>query len=355
MANDAGRTTAAMQGGGFYNRNSGLQAANLTSALPLFEEAARSVPIDGAASLVIVDYGSSQGRNSMRPMRAVIDILRARAGSERPVEVVHTDLPSNDFAALFTTLRDDPESYLAGQPGVFPSAVGRSYFEPVLPPESVHLGWSSNALHWLSRNPADTPDHGWAIFSSSDTVREAVERQLADDWSRFLLARSSEMRPGAKLICQFMAQGPDSHGFEWMAGEMWASVLDMVRDGLLTPDEQLHMTCPSAARSVESIEAPFVDGLFAGLSLDHLSVVQAPDPYWAAYCENGDAQQLGRSWANMMRAANGPSFAAGLAPGRDSSAIFDHLFGRLATRVAADPQQSRSFNVMVVVGKAGSA
>jgi CRISP-associated protein Cas1 len=28
------------------------------------------------------------------------------------VQVVHTDLPSNDFASLFKTLHDDPESYL---------------------------------------------------------------------------------------------------------------------------------------------------------------------------------------------------------------------------------------------------
>src|SRR3546814_5855694 len=73
----------------------------------------------------------------------------------------------------------------------------------------------------------------------------------------------------------------------------------------------------SAGRSVEQIEEPFKNGLFAGLSLDHVSVVQAPDPYWEAYSQNGDAQQLGRSWAAMMRAANGPNFAAALAPDRN--------------------------------------
>lgn len=353
MAKDDRRTTAAMQGGGFYNRNSSHQAANLTSALPLFEEAARSVPIEGGEALTIVDYGSSQGRNSLRPMRAAIEALHARAGEQRPIEVVHTDLPSNDFASLFTMLSDDPESYLAGRPKVFASAIGRSYFEPILPPGRVHLGWSSNALHWMSRNPIDAPDHGWAVLSGSAAVREAVEKQLDDDWRKFLTARASELRDGAKLVCQFMGRGPDSHGFDWMAGEMWRAVLEIGRDGLLTAEEQLHMTCPSAGRSVEAIEAPFADGLFAGLSLEHISVVAAPDPYWDAYSESGDAQRLGRAWADMMRAANGPSFAAGLAPGRDSGPVFDELFARLAARVAAAPQRSQSFNVMVVVEKAG--
>jgi cyclopropane-fatty-acyl-phospholipid synthase len=343
-----------MQGGGFYNRNSGLQAANLTSALSLFEAAARSIPIDGAGPLVVADYGSSQGRNSLRPIRAAIETLRARGGAGRPVEVIHTDLPSNDFASLFTMLSDDPDSYLAGQTDVFASAVGRSYFDPILPPGRIHLGWSSNALHWLSRNPVDAPDHGWAIFSASDAAREAVERQLDDDWRRFLLARASELREGGKLVCQFMGRGPDSHGFEWMADALWRTVMEMVGEGLLSPGEQLRMTCPSAGRSVEAIEAPFAGGRFAGLSLNHLSVVRAPDPSWDLYCENGDPRQFGRAWADMMRAANGPSFAAAFGTDRDCGPVFDELFARLAARVASAPQRSESYNVMIVLEKVGS-
>src|SRR3546814_6374884 len=71
--------------------------------------------VDGDRPLVIVDYGCSQGRNSMAPMRAAIEALRVRTGEGRAVEVVHTDLPSNDFTYLFTTLDDDPGSYLSGQ------------------------------------------------------------------------------------------------------------------------------------------------------------------------------------------------------------------------------------------------
>jgi hypothetical protein len=125
----------AMEGSGFYNRNSNLQAAGIELALPLFEDAAQTVHVDEESQtpLVIADYGSSQGRNSMRPMRLAIETFRKRFGPDRAIEVVHTDLPSNDFTSLFTTLQEDGDSYLAGQSRVFPSAVGRSYFEPILP------------------------------------------------------------------------------------------------------------------------------------------------------------------------------------------------------------------------------
>lgn len=343
-----------MQGGGFYNRNSSQQAANLTSAVPLLEEAARSVPIEGAGSLVMVDYGSSQGRNSMRPMRAGTEVLRARAGSDRPIEVIHTDLPSNDFTSLFTMLSDDPDSYLAGQERIFVAAVGRSYFDPIISPGRVHLGWSSNAIHWMSRNPILVPDHGWAIFSASVAAREAVESQLAEDWQRFLLARSSELRHGARLVCQFLGRGPDSHGFEWMSDAFWQTVLDMERDRLLTPNELLRLTSPSAGRSAEQIGAPFRGGHFAGLSLNHVSLVEAPDPYWERYCEVSDAQQLGRAWADMMRAVHAPTIVAALAPERESGPLLDEFFDRLAARVAASPRRSSSYNIMLVLEKVGS-
>lgn len=342
---------AAMQGAGFYNRNSTLQARTLTSALPLFEAAAASISVKGEEALVIVDYGASQGLNSMLPIGVAIDKLRARTAADRPIEVVHTDLPSNDFASLFSVLADGPSSYLLGRGDIYPAAIGRSYFGAILPPGRVDLGWSSNALHWMSRSPVNVPDHGWAVFSESQQARDAVDRVLDEDWRSFLLARSTELRAGGKLVCQFMGRGTARHGFEWMAGSFWQSLLDMHREGMLTPDELLRMTCPSAGRSIEQVQAPFEAGVFAGLSLNHLLVVQNPDPFWEAYVQDGDAVRLGRAWATAMRAANGPNFTAGLNSQRDPEAFLDALSDRLAARIAADPQRSESHMVIVGIEK----
>lgn len=339
--------TAAMQGGGFYNRNSALQAANIGSAVPVFVRAANEITV-AAATLGIADYGASQGRNSMVPMAGAIDALRLRVGPDRPIMVSHVDLPANDFNSLFGLLDHDPASYLMGRANVFPVAIGRSHFGPVLPPASVDLGWSSNALHWLSQNPCPVPDHGWGVFSASAQVRDAIDRQLDTDWVNFLSARSHEMRPGGQLICQFMGRGPDSHGFEWMANAFWQSWVDVAAAGLVTQAELAGISAPSAGRSRDQIEAPFRDGRIAGLTLVDLAVVQAPDPYWAAFQQSGDAVQLGRVWANMMRAANGPSFAAALDPER-RNIVLDAVTERLAARIAADPQPSTSYNVIVVM------
>jgi SAM dependent carboxyl methyltransferase len=116
-----------MEGQGAYNRHAAQQAAGGAWALPLLEQAAQQVllpPPDIPA--VIVDYGSSQGKNSLRPIQAAITVLRQRLGDQLPISVVHTDLPGNDFSSLFHTLEDDQDSYLgANQPFLLRRSAGR--------------------------------------------------------------------------------------------------------------------------------------------------------------------------------------------------------------------------------------
>lgn len=56
--------------------------------------------------------------------------------------------------------------------------IGKSFYEQVLPPNSVNLGWSSYAAVWLSRPPAVIPD---SIFPACATgaARVAFEQQAA--------------------------------------------------------------------------------------------------------------------------------------------------------------------------------
>ena len=104
---------APMEGKGAYNRSSRVQAAGSLPAVTLLEQAARAVPLSAPPQAVfIADYGASEGRNSLKPMAVAIGVLRERLGRERPLFVLHTDLPGNDFAALFETLATDPDSYL---------------------------------------------------------------------------------------------------------------------------------------------------------------------------------------------------------------------------------------------------
>jgi hypothetical protein len=81
-----------MEGKGSYNKYAKLPAGGAALALPLLEKAAEHVVLDRSSRpIVIADYGSSQGKNSLAPMRLIIRTLRPRIGQDRPIMVFHID------------------------------------------------------------------------------------------------------------------------------------------------------------------------------------------------------------------------------------------------------------------------
>ena len=79
--------------------------------------------------------GRRRARNSMAPMAKAVSALRARLGPDRAISVVHTDLPGNDFTALFRDACADAPGELSQRPIARPSPSlwARSYFEQILP------------------------------------------------------------------------------------------------------------------------------------------------------------------------------------------------------------------------------
>jgi hypothetical protein len=335
---------AAMEGRGAYNRSSKVQSEGLLAALPLLEEAARTVALsDAPHSVVIADYGSSQGQNSLAPMRAAIATLRRRVGADRPISVVHADMASNDFSTLFATLENDPDSYLISDPATFATAVGRSFYRQILPPESVTLGWSSWAVQWLSETPAPIPDQVQIAFSADAGAKEAFERRAARDWENFLEARSRELRRGGALVLVTMATTDDGDfGYRAVVAAIYGGLLDLVREGFLSGEELARMAIPTVARQRADFLAPFAaTGDFRGLAVARLDIFEGADWIWGAYEQERDPATFGRRWAAFNRASVFPTMAIGLNAGSDErrrAEFFDRLEHAVARKLAAKPE-----------------
>ncbi|QRM56906.1 SAM-dependent methyltransferase [Sinorhizobium sp. BG8] len=328
-----------------------MQATGIAALLSLWEDACRTVDL-GQGPATIVDFGSSQGRNSMTPMRVAIDTLRARLGPSVPIEIVHTDLPSNDFPALFEALVSDPNSYMIGASDVFPFAIGRSYFTPLLPPQRMHLGWTTWALQWMSSSAIKAHDHILAGMSVLPSVVSAVAKQQAGDWECFLKLRSVEMRPGAKLIAGFTARTAAGTGWEWPLGELWSAVVEMGEDGLFSEEELNQLTIPIGLRTLEDIKAPFVQSeYFADLHLEHLDLINVSDPFWEEFERSGDKATFAKHHADMMRAWSGPVIASLIAERRKRTELVNELFSRLESRLSENPRPHQPYMAAVVLSK----
>jgi hypothetical protein len=338
-------TPAAMEGQGRYNRSSQVQAAALSPAVPMLERAARAAPLPvGRLPIVVADYGSSQGHNSLAPMSVAIDVLRERAGREQPIWVVHVDLPGNDFTALFETLRSDPQTYLKRDAAVFASAVGRSFYEQVLPTGTVTLGWSAWAVQWLSQAPGVIPDQVQVALSSDAEAKNAFHRQAAEDWRRFLVARGRELCEGGNLVVLTMAV--DEHGefgYRPLLQAMYASLVKMVESGFLSEEELRRMAIPTVGRSREEFLAPFgAEGSFAGLRMEETEVFLGEDHIWADYQRDGDPRSFGVRWAAFSRASVFPTLAEALKSDGESgrsAAFITQLESMTAAQLTEHPER----------------
>jgi hypothetical protein len=334
-----------MEGHGVYNSSSRVQASGLSPAVPLLEQAARTVALpESSQPVVIADYGSSQGHNSLGSLAVGIGALRERVGAERAIWVVHTDMPDNDFTALFHTLETDPNSYLRGDPAAFASAVGRSFYEQILPSQSVTLGWSSWAVQWLSRVPALIPDQVQVAYSQDPLARAAFSRQAAEDWQRFLVCRARELFPGGRLVVLTMAlDEAGNFGYRPLLEAMYAGLSDMIEDGFIHLEEARQMVIPTVGRSRADLVAPFIEGgRFANLSIEQMEVFLGEDRIWADFERDCDAHAFGSRWAAFSRASVFPTLAGGLEGGRDdprAATFIDRLEADVASRLATAPER----------------
>ncbi len=301
----------------------------------------RVEPGSGDDAIVIADYGSSQGKNSLAPMRLVIENLRTRSGPERPMFVFHIDQASNDFHTLFDVLSTDAGTYVRGEPNVFPCVIGRSFYEQVLPGNSVHLGWSSYAAMWLSRIPTFITGHFMPLFSTG-YERLAFEQQAAQDWQTFLSLRAIELRPGGRLV--IVLPGLDDSGvvgLEDLMNHANAVLAGMVAEGEIRAYERERMVIGSYPRRRCDLLQPFeTDGQFRGVAVEACELVPVPDAAWAVYERNGDKEAFATKYALFFRSIFVSSLALALTEAHDGerrSRFADQFENRLKRRLAEQP------------------
>jgi len=270
--------------------------------------------------------------------------------------VAHTDKPLNDFAALFGTVADDPESYLHSDTATFTSAIGRSFYDQIVPSQTVNLGWTSWATQWLSRTPCEVPDHVHVSRSKDGAVQSAYADQAALDWHNFVAFRGRELAPEGRLVALTLAADEDgTAGFAPLLDAIVAALSDQVHDGLLRSDELRRMTIPTFARDEKDFRAPFApSGRFEGLMIEHLDMFNAEDRFWARYQLDHDAEAFGAQWAAFARYALFPALVGALDDGlHDERAVqfVEQLECALAERLSSAPEPMRIPQAVLVLVK----
>ena len=121
-------------------------------------------------------------------MRQVITTVRD-LWPRRPICIVYTDQPHNDYNSLFQTIHGltPVPSYLDEVENVHVLASATSFYRQILPAGILDLGFSATAMHWLSRTPCDLTHHVHALCAAG--AEQVIFAEQAQ--------RDSETREGA--------------------------------------------------------------------------------------------------------------------------------------------------------------
>ena len=278
----------AMKGDGYYSRSTAGARDVIRGATPLILDAATRMNLGhGSGTIRVTDMGCADGGTSLDMWHEVLGHIRALAPA-RPIEIVYTDLPRNDFSQLFRTIHNqtDRKSYYGEIADVFPLASGTSFHAAIVPPGSLDLGFSSTASHYVSRTPCNIPDHVHMVGASGE-ARAAFAAQGARDWQSFLLNRATELKPGGRL-CLFNF-GIDAQG-RHLGHTGGVSMFDtfnslwrgMAVEGRIGSEEYQRTNFPQHYRTEAEFTAPLTDAddpvHRAGLRLEHIEsrVVACP-------------------------------------------------------------------------------
>lgn len=105
--------------------------------------------------------------------------------------VLFNDVALNDFNTLFRSLPAHRSYHAAGVPGDFHG--------PLLPPSSLHFGYSSWALQWLAGAPKVVNKGRILYCEDRKEVCDAYLEQFEKDMGAFLEARAAEVVEGGLM------------------------------------------------------------------------------------------------------------------------------------------------------------
>jgi hypothetical protein len=283
--------------------------------------------------VVVADHGCAGGANEMAPIAAAVDAVRARS-STLPVEVVHTDLPTNDFGPLFRLLQS-PQGYPADRSEVYPSVVGRTLYGPLMPDRRLHLGWCAITLHWLSAMPVVVADGVYSNLVPEGPERDALRRQAARDWRTYLRGRARELVDGGELVVVAGLTGADglsgAEGLFRLIGDQLAA---SVADGTLRRAEAEHIFYPTWNRTIEEWTAPL-----AACGFDEVDRAESAADDAATYGGTDDGERFADAYTPFVRAVTEPAFFRWLDDDRtpaEREAVTGAFYAGLHARIAAE-------------------
>ena len=340
--------TTGMKGAGYYDQHSTAQLSAIQALQHWVDDAVANLPLPTCDQPVtVLDMGSSEGRNAVRLMATIVTGLRRR--TDQPLQTIYSDLASNNFNQLFANLEEARRTGLFAA-GVYPGAVGASFYGPLVPPGTVHLATIFNAIHWLDRLPAaPVPDFvayrrplaAPTALAASPEVTAAFTRQAEHDLVRFLECRARELAPGAKLLLAGPGDTDQARVCDGHYDVLNDACLDLVATGQIEKVGYERLRMPCYFRTLAELLAPLeredspVRGKF---TVDRAEAIECPIPFLEEFRRGGDVATYAGVYTGFLRAVSEPVVRAAFNQPEGEVGPVECLYQRIRARLLAEPE-----------------
>lgn len=341
-----------MSGGGLYSLATKGAKDVIDAATPMVIRAIEALELDPDLSeFKMSDMGCADGGTSLFMVNAAINQVRSVLPNA-DISVVYSDQPRNDFNALVKIVHGltDFDSYLDTVERVYPLFSGSSFYLQAVANETLHLGFSATAMHWLSRKPGNISNHVHMVGASGDELR-AFSQQASKDWETILACRARELVSGGRLVlinfCRDQqGQYLGNTGGVNMFDNFNTNWLDFLSQGVITQSEYENMTLPQYYNTVEEFSDPLTtesSSIYqAGLRLDDIETRVVPCPFAEEFKIHGDAEKFANGLIPTIRSWNESIYFGALDPSRGETerrAIIEDYYETYRQQVLASPHE----------------
>lgn len=272
-----------------YNSVSISQLKVAQQFIPELVEALKSVDNESKTYLSIADYGCSEGMNSITTFTEAF--LQFRQVSSTPIFITHTDLPENNWSAVNKAAGDPEKSYVS-LGDIFFSTLGRSFYNQIFPESSIDIGYSSFAMHYLSKRCQRGPgEYGW-IFPNA-------RRQGFQDFTHLLSLRIKELKPNGTFL--IILTGREQLDLDpTFSMFLCGSVKRLLEKNIITEKEFSQYVWHSYPYHIDELKEIF-EGFQGKIVLERCEYGKRLLPYYEEYLMTGDKEKYIEDILRMMR------------------------------------------------------
>jgi hypothetical protein len=346
------QSSLSMKGAGYYSAKTAGAKNAIDKTQKVIENALKTIP--STKILKFADFGSADGGTSQEMWCNVIKLIREK-GDERQIEILHTDLPSNDFSTLFKTMQgmhgNSQLAYQKNFSNVYVHGCGTGFHQQLMANNSLTLGFSATAMHYVSERPCLIENHVH-MTGANEHEKKLFKDQANKDWETILLNRSKEMINGGRFIC--INFGIDEKGRylgntggHVMFNNFTKNWKHLENQGLITHREFINATFTQHYRTVEEFRKPFDDKdsvvSKSGLILKSCETMITDCPYKMHYLENKDtisSEEYAKTLIPTMRSWSETVFKNALIDRteKDINEIVDKFYKLYIDEVSKNPE-----------------